>query len=387
MTNDASPTLRVLLVEDDPIQSANAIALLEHLGQQVVLASDGNRAVERFRSERPDLVLMDVVLPGMDGFETTRQIKKIAGTRWVPVIYLTIRGTSDSLVEGMLAGGDDFLIKPIALEMLEAKLRSVIRTIGLYRALEESRDRLESMNAALRHANRELETFTYAVAHDLKSPLRAINGYSTLLASSQAARLTEEGHDYLRKIVQGTEYMGRLIDDLLEYSRLERGTPCFEPIDVRRKVEMLKAEFREEIERLDACITISPQCCEVVADRNALMLALHNLLSNALKFSHGGRRPEIEIGCATENGQYHLWVRDNGIGFDTRHHDRIFDIFERLHRSEDYPGTGVGLAIVRKGVHRMGGRCWATSRPGEGASFHLQWPIPQAPQSAGPQAL
>jgi two-component system, sensor histidine kinase and response regulator len=380
MTVEGLPVLKVLLVEDDPLQSAKTVALLEHLGQRVLLACDGARAVDRFRSESPDLILMDVLLPGPNGFETTRRIKEIAGAHWVPVIYLTVLGSHSNLVEGLLAGGDDYLIKPISLEILEAKLRSVLRTLKLYRALEESRDNLESANAALQHANRELETFTYAVAHDLKSPLRAINGYSTLLASTEASTLSAEGHEYLRKIVEGTEYMGRLIDDLLEYSRLERGAMNFERLDVTRLAEALQAEFRGELDLRDTRITINIASRQVTADRNALTQALRNLLSNALKFAAAGRPLEIEIGSRTENARNHLWVRDNGIGFDMRHHDRIFHIFERLHRSEDYPGTGVGLAIVRKAMQRMGGRSWGSSSPGQGATFHLQWPEPQDSQ-------
>lgn len=384
---DALPELRILLVEDDPLQSAKTVAFLENLGQKVLVAEDGDKAVARFCSDRPDLVLMDVVLPGIDGFETTRRIKQMSTDRWVPVIYLTILGSSCNLVEGLRAGGDDYLVKPIELEILEAKLRSVIRTLSLYRALKDSRDELASINVALTRANRELETFTYAVAHDLKSPLRAINGYSSLFAATQAATLTDEGRDYLKKIVRGTEQMGELIDDLLEYSRLERGAPHFERIDVQQQAEALMAEFRDEIDRHGAHIDIAACCREITADRNGLTLALRNLLGNALKFSADSNPPHIEIGCTSENGMHRLWVRDNGIGFDMRHHDRIFDIFQRLHRSEDYPGTGIGLAIVRKAAQRMGGRCWGVSEPDQGATFYLEWPIADDPHPAERQAL
>ncbi|NMG76048.1 sensor histidine kinase [Aromatoleum diolicum] len=384
---DALPELRILLVEDDPLQSAKTVAFLESLGQKVLVAEDGDKAVEHFDSDRPDLVLMDVVLPGIDGFEATRRIKQMSTDRWVPVIYLTILGSSSNLVEGLHAGGDDYLVKPIELEILEAKLRSVMRTLSLYRALKDSRDELASMNAALLRANRELETFTYAVAHDLKSPLRAINGYSSLFASTQAATLTDEGHDYLTKIVHGTEQMGELIDDLLEYSRLERGAVHFERIDVQHQAEALVDEFRDEIERHGAHIDVAAHCREITADRNGLTLILRNLLGNALKFSANSTPPHIEIGCISENGTHRIWVRDNGIGFDMRHHDRIFDIFQRLHRSEDYPGTGIGLAIVRKAAQRMGGRCWGISEPDKGATFYVEWPIADDPHPAEQQAL
>jgi light-regulated signal transduction histidine kinase (bacteriophytochrome) len=384
---DALPELHILLVEDDALQSAKTVAFLEGLGQKVLLAEDGEHAVELFRRNRPDLVLMDVVLPGIDGFETTRRIKGICTDRWVPVIYLTILGCSANLVEGLHAGGDDYLIKPVELETLEAKLRSVIRTLGLYRALQDSLDQLAGSNAALRHANQELETFTYAVAHDLKSPLRAINAYSNLLATTQASALTDEGRAYLNKIIGGTEQMAELIDDLLEYSRLERGQVKLERIDVARQAEAIIADFRAEIEQRGAHVEIAASCREMTADRNGLMLALRNLLGNALKFSAHARPPRIDITCTNENGKHVIRVGDNGIGFDMRHHDRIFDIFQRLHRSEEYPGTGIGLAIVRKAAQRMGGRCWGESSPGKGATFYLEWPIADGAHPTERQAL
>lgn len=370
----ALPHLRILLVEDDPLQSAKTRSFLESLGQTVLLAADAAQAVALFDSERPDIVLMDVMLPGMNGFEATRKIRALCADRWIPIVYLTILGTPNDLVDGLEAGGDDYLVKPVECEILEAKLRSVIRTLRLYRALEESRDELARANAALQSANRELEAFTYAAAHDLKAPLRAINGYSNLLVASEGARLTDEGRDYVCKIIGGTEAMGQLIDDLLEYSKLERGPVVIERIQVDSRAEAMLREFDDEIRRLGAQCSIAASCKEIFADRGALTLILRNLVGNALKFAAGARPPVIEVGCRTEKGKHLLWVRDNGIGFDMRHSERIFEIFQRLHRQEDYPGTGIGLAIVRKAAERMGGRCWAESTAGSGASFFVEWP-------------
>lgn len=369
------PNSRILLVEDDPIQSEKTRAFLNSLGQTVILAENGDQAVERFGAERPDIVLMDVVLPGIDGFETTRRIRQLCGDQWVPIVYLTILGGSANLIDGLRSGGDDYLVKPVELDILEAKLRSVMRTLALYRALKDSRDQLARTNSALSHANRELEAFTYAVAHDLKAPLRAINGYSNLLIAAENDRLSDEGKDYLNRIVAGTEQMAELIDDLLEYSHLERVTPDIARIRVDRAAAALLDEFRAEIERTGAQIRIDARCRELTADRNALTLILRNLLGNALKFSAQARPPTIEIGCSVTGSLQRLWIRDNGIGFEMRHAERIFDLFQRLHRSENYPGTGIGLAIVRKAAQRMEGRAWAESTEGMGATFYVEWPI------------
>lgn len=379
---EALPELSILLVEDDPLQGERMVMLLQSLGQRVRVAESGEMALDLFAAAPLDLVLMDVMLPGIDGFETTRRIKSMCGGRWVPVIYMTALGGCANLVEGLHAGGDDYLVKPVEFEILEAKLRSAMRTLGLYRDLERSRDELARTNAALRGANRELECFTYAVAHDLKSPLRAINGYGSLLASSETTRLTEDGRSCLEKILEGTERMDLLIDDLLEYSRVERAPTAFEEIDMGELTSQLIADFSEEIDRNDATVELAPSCSSILADRSGLMHALRNLLGNALKFSAGVAHPHIVIDCTSEAGRCHISVCDNGIGFDMHHHDRIFDIFHRLHRDDEYPGTGIGLAIVRKAAERMQGRCWADSSPGQGATFHLEWPIPSAARNS-----
>lgn len=379
---EALPELSILLVEDDLLQGERMVMLLQSLGQKVRLVESGEMALDMFAATPADLVLMDVMLPGVNGFETTRRIKSMCDGRWVPVIYMTVLGGCANLVEGLHAGGDDYLVKPVEFEILEAKLRSAMRTLGLYRDLERSRDELARTNAALRGVNHELECFTYAVAHDLKSPLRAINGYGSLLASSEATRLSGDGRASLERILEGTERMGLLIDDLLEYSRVERAPVAFAEIDVRNLTSRLIADFSAEIGRNRAAVELAPSCASILADRSGLMHALRNLLGNALKFSAGVANPRIVIACTCEAGRYRISVHDNGIGFDMCHHERIFDIFHRLHRDDEYPGTGIGLAIVRKAAARMQGRCWAESTPGQGASFHLEWPIPAcAPNS------
>lgn len=238
----------------------------------------------------------------------------------------------------------------------------------------ELEQRVRERTAELEAANRELEAFTYSVSHDLKAPLRGIDGYSRLLLESHADRLDDEGRRYLRSVRQATAHMNELIDDLLAYSRLERRPPEVQEFDIRVVVESLLGEYAEEAKRHGAAMTISLAHGTVRADREGLAMALRNLIDNALKFSRGSDQPRVEIGGRPGATSCILWVRDNGTGFDMKFHDRIFDIFQRLHRAEDYPGTGIGLAIVRKAMERMGGRAWAQSAPGEGATFFVEIP-------------
>jgi signal transduction histidine kinase len=195
-----------------------------------------------------------------------------------------------------------------------------------------------------------------------------------LLLQDHAHQLDDDGQAFVHTIRRAAEEMNQLIDDLLTYSRLERRAVHTTQVTVLPLIEAVIAEFGQEIRAwsVEVNVNIAPQT--VTAEAEGLSQALRNLLGNALKFSHGAAQSRIDIGGEVSEEAYTISVRDNGIGFDMQYHDRIFEIFQRLHRAEEYPGTGVGLAIVRKAAQRMGGRVWAESAPGEGATFFLQVP-------------
>lgn len=239
-------------------------------------------------------------------------------------------------------------------------------------ALEQ---RVAERTEQLQAVNKELEAFAYSVSHDLKAPLRGIDGYSRLLLDDHADDLNEEGQLFLQNIRQGTRQMAQLIEDLLAYSRIERRSLQSDRIDLPRLVEATLAERAEDIAALQVTITVAVNPQSVNADRDGLTMALRNLLDNALKFTRDAPKPAIEIGMRLEPGACILWMRDNGIGFDMKFHKRIFEIFQRLHLADDFPGTGIGLAIVRKALERMGGTAWAESAPGQGATFYLGLPL------------
>jgi light-regulated signal transduction histidine kinase (bacteriophytochrome) len=232
-----------------------------------------------------------------------------------------------------------------------------------------------SRTAELEAKHREMESFTYSVSHDLKAPLRGIDGYSRLLESDHRDSLAGEGGFFIAMIRKATAQMGELIDDLLAYSRVERGRPRLGAVAPAAVVDIVTASASEEISDGGVALRIDVDpALRVLAEKEGLVLALRNLVDNALKFTAGQPERVIEIGARSEHGRGVFWVRDNGRGFDMRYHDRIFEIFQRLHRAEDYPGTGVGLAIVRKAVERMNGRVWAHSAPAEGATFYIELP-------------
>ena len=234
--------------------------------------------------------------------------------------------------------------------------------------------RVAERTAALEALNRELESFSYSVSHDLKAPLRSIDGYSLLLQEDYKAKLEGEGLLFLTNIRKGVAQMQELIEDLLAYSRMERrhleSAPLSLP-DLLHKVLELEAKA---LEQAGLTLEVKVPPLTVRADRDGLSLVLRNLIENAIKFSTTAQPPLIHIEAREENGRVQIAVRDHGIGFDMKYHDRIFKIFQRLHRAEDYPGTGIGLALVYKAVQRMGGAIRAESRPGAGATFYLELP-------------
>ena len=238
----------------------------------------------------------------------------------------------------------------------------------------ELEQRITQRTAALNAKSQELETFAYSVAHDLKAPLRGIDGYSRLLLEDHKDQLNSEGQTFLETIQSSAEEMSQLIDDLLSYSRLERRDFKPELLQLQPLITKLVDHKKRELNGRDIDFVLIVNGGSVLADVNGLTQSLNNYLDNAIKFTLKSNKPRIEVGAKDIHHKCVLWVKDNGIGFDPKYGERIFDIFQRLNQPEDYPGTGVGLAIVRKAMERIGGRAWAESKPGEGATFYLEIP-------------
>jgi light-regulated signal transduction histidine kinase (bacteriophytochrome) len=237
----------------------------------------------------------------------------------------------------------------------------------------ELEDRVIERTAQLAAANSELEAFSYSVSHDLRAPLRAVDGFSQAVVEDYGPLLPEEGRRYLETIRHGAQKMGALIDDLLTFSRLSRAPLSKQEIDMGRLVRAILADMAPEPNgrKIDLRIGKLPAC---EGDPALLKQVWINLLSNALKYT-GKRDPAlVEIGCETTAEGCVYFVRDNGTGFDMRYVHKLFGVFQRLHRAEDYEGTGVGLAIVQRVIHRHGGRVWAESTVDRGATFLFTLP-------------
>ncbi|CAN5139701.1 hypothetical protein BH11PSE11_BH11PSE11_05510 [soil metagenome] len=283
------------------------------------------------------------------------------------------RGKSGEIRIGLVSG---------ELIQLEGRphILGVIRDITAAKHAEEEirtlnaelEQRVAERTAQLEAANKELEAFSYSVSHDLKAPLRGIDGYSQLLEADYGESMGEEARVFLHNIRHGAAQMHELIEDLLAYSRMERRSLENTSLDLAACVNAIVVGYTQALEERRVVLHLDVPALTVHVDRDGLAIVLRNLFDNALKFSRDSNPPTIEIGARKEGGKVTLWVRDNGIGFDMKFHDRIFEIFSRLQRSEDYPGTGVGLALVRRAMLRMGGRVWAESAKGQGSTFFLE---------------
>ena len=239
-------------------------------------------------------------------------------------------------------------------------------------ALQESEQKFRDHARKLEETNKELEDFAYTISHDLRAPLRAMNGYSVMLQESLASTLDDEAKRRLRAIETNAIKMGQLVDDLLEFSRSGRTAMKMSGIDMNKLVgKVLESLKFDEKDRLGVSVAALPR---TYGDPVLIQQVMTNLLSNAVKFSRKREEPRIEIGGCEEDGNSIYFIKDNGIGFDMRFYDQLFGVFHRLVTDEEFEGTGVGLAIVHRLVTRHGGRVWAEGIPGEGATFCFSLP-------------
>jgi PAS domain S-box-containing protein len=246
--------------------------------------------------------------------------------------------------------------------------KQVEQELQIYR--EDLEERVEARTAELTALNRELEAFSYSVSHDLRAPLRSIHGFSKILVSKYHDSLDDTGQDYLQRVMRASNRMGELIDDLLVLSRVSRSELNYESVDMNRLVRQVMQELREGDEGREPCFEVEP-LPPARGDRKLLGVVLHNLLGNALKFTGKEEHPCIRVSAAEEGDEIVYTVSDNGVGFDMAYADKLFGAFQRLHSSDEFEGTGIGLATVQRILHRHGGSIWAEAETDGGAQFHF----------------
>jgi len=353
------PRSRILLADDNADMRKYVQRLL---GDKYAVRAvpDGVAALAAAREEPPDLVLSDVMMPGLDGFGLLQELRKDERTRTVPVILLSARAGEEATVEGLGAGADDYVVKPFSARELLARVRTHLQIAQMRRAWA----------IELEQANKELEAFSYSVSHDLRAPLRWIDGFSQGLMEECAGTLGAGPQDKLRRIRAGVQHMSALIEGLLKLSRVTRTELTRQRVDLSGMVRELASELR----RRDAERTLSLHIQEgLVAQGDPLLLriVLENLLQNAWKFTRKKTEATIEFNTSrTDEGAVYC-LRDNGAGFDMAYVDKLFSPFRRLHAATDFEGTGIGLATVARVIRRHGGRIWAEGKVNQGAAFYF----------------
>lgn len=525
--------VNILLVDDRQDKLLALEAVLGPLGQNLVQAHSGKEALRLLLKQEFAVILMDVSMPGMDGFETASLIRKRPASEHTPIIFVTAIGnTPTQMYQGYSLGAVDYILTPIVPEVLRAKvnvfvdlwrkaeqirqqserirqveeeehhrrlaeatdkleaetkrnrfftlaldmlgiadfqghllqvnpawervlgytedelrtmsglelahpeeretLRESIEALkrgaavtysegryrhkdGSYRCLgwtaapfpaeqliyifarditarKQAEEQIRHLNVelekritALTDVNRELETFNYSISHDLRAPLRSMNGFAQALTESEGNRLTAHGLDYLRRIGHSAKRMDALLQDLLEYSRVARTDMPPREVSLDAVVNEIVHMREIEIQQKQAHLEIKAPLGNVMAHLPTIQQIMANLIDNGLKFVGDGKLPHLRIWTETlpdsdpasllTGRSLRIWIEDNGIGIEPEYHEKIFGLFERLHPAHTFPGTGIGLAIVRKGVERMGGRVGLASEPGRGSRFWVELPV------------
>jgi hypothetical protein len=403
-------SMKILIAEDSPTQAERLKHILSQQGYSVAVAPNGREALDIARKDQPTLLISDVVMPEMDGYQLCKAIKDDPALRDIPVILVTTLSDPQDVIRGLECRADNFIIKPYdehhllsriqfvqlnremrdqdhasmgveihfngqrhfitadRLQILNLLLSTYEAAIQRNQELTRAKNELRSANAALESANKELESFSYSVSHDLRAPLRAISGFTEIVLSDEAQKLDEEGKEHLLRVQNACWRMGQLIDDLLNLARVSRGEIVRQNVDLGDLAKSILDDLQKANPGRHIKVSVAADL-NVNADPKLMQIALENLLSNAWKFTSRQEDATIEIGTKIQEDQQVYYIRDNGAGFDMNYASKLFGAFQRLHSNDDYPGTGIGLATVQRIISRHGGRIWAESAVGKGATF------------------
>jgi len=395
--NDSTSSLlgpkKVLAVDDSPTYLHELADTLRIEGYDVVLARSGEEALEMLAVQPVDCILLDLIMPGIGGKETCRRIKSAPVVRDIPLIMLTALEDRAAMIEGLAAGADDYISKSNEMEVLKARVRAQIRRKQfedenrrireelLHKELEATETRAArelaetraQLVSELEKKNRELEAFSYSVSHDLRAPLRTIDGFSKILLEDYGDELEGQAKEYLNNVCASAKRMNELIDGMLDLSRVGRAELNRGAVDLSELARAVVAELgKNDPGRNVHCEIENGMIVE--ADSRLMRIALDNLIGNAWKFTAKTASARIEFRTERHGGDLVYVVRDNGSGFDMKYAGKLFTPFQRLHSDAEFSGTGIGLATVHRVVDRHGGRIWAEGKENTGATMYFTLP-------------
>ena len=378
---------KILTVDDSETYLQGIAEALREAGYEVVLARSGEEALQLLAVQPVDCVLLDLMMPGIGGRETCRRIKGSAGIRDIPVVMLTAVEDREAMIEGLSAGADDYIAKSNDFGLLRARVLAQIRRkqfedetrrireqllraefeVVEARAAREMAEERAALVAELEAKNEELESFSYSVAHDLRAPLRSIDGFGLALLEDYGEKLDDDGKQYLAYVRESAQQMSQLIDDMLALSQVTRGEFERAPVDLTRIARSVGAELARAAPDRHVEFTVADGLI-AEGDARLMTIAFENLLGNAWKYTGNRQQAQIEVGALDVEPRT-FFVRDNGAGFDMAYADKLFGMFQRLHAKSEFEGTGIGLATVQRVIRRHGGKIWAEAKVGHGATF------------------
>ncbi|WP_354634788.1 response regulator [Planktothricoides raciborskii] len=375
-----------ILIVDDHVENLQILfSMLTDYGYEVRRVLNGIQALNVVKSEPPDLILLDILMPEMDGYEVCRYLKAEASTASIPVIFLTALDDEVDKLKAFEVGGIDYITKPFHMKEVMARIENQLTIQRQRRAIAEQNEQLKAqnirleqlntelikLNSKLEQSNQDLEQFAYIASHDLRSPLQTIIGFAQILNQKYQQYLDEKGKHYLDRIITGGYRMNKLIGALLEYSRIGCKHLEFKPVDGNKMLAQVLESLQAEIESSHAVI-VRDNLPNFIGDEVQIEQLFQNLISNGIKYRNPQVKPQIKITVEPRiNFEYLIGIHDNGIGICAEDFQRIFQVFQRLHNSEQYPGTGIGLAVCQKIIDNHGGRLWVESEENQGTSFYF----------------
>jgi two-component system, sensor histidine kinase and response regulator len=426
-TAEAMPTpptpdqVNILLVDDRHDKLMAMETILADLGQNIITAHSGKEALRLLLDHDFAVILLDVNMPMLDGFETAHLIRQRKSLELTPIIFITsISDTETHVSRGYSLGAVDYILTPVMPDVLRPKVSVFVELFKKNRqlkqqaaSLRQAHDELEirvknrtsqlavaneclqkeiaerqraeeairyvnagleqrvlERTAELASANRELEAFTYSVAHDLQAPLRNIQSYVQLLEEDWDSKLPPETGQYLKRIASRTKYMAQLISGLLNLSIIGKQELKRQQVELNGIVDEVVASLKTEVPARQIQWKIGALPAEA-CDPNLMRQVFTNLLSNAVKYTQPRANAVIEVGQMQVNGEAPIFVRDNGVGFNMKYADKLFGVFQRLHPAAEFEGTGIGLATVERIIRNHGGRIWVEAEENKGATFYF----------------
>ncbi len=376
MNTEIKPKKATILVVDDILDNITVLLhFLSKVGYSVLVAQDGEEGLETAEYALPDLILLDVMMPGIDGFETCRQLKDRPNTRDIPVIFMTALHDTKEKLRGFEVGAADYITKPFQHEEVLARIDTHLRLHHLQQQLHQRNQELQTQAEELRQRNMELDAFAHTVAHDLKNPLNVILGFAELIGNTYAKDLDSDAQRYFDTIVKCGHKMFSIIESLLLLASVSKQEVSYHPLDMAGITQQATQRLEQQIQARQAEIIIQQAWPQAYGYAPWVEEIWVNYLSNALKY--GGNPPRIQLWGEIQENMVRLWVEDNGPGLNEEARLKMFTPFTRLHRHKG-EGHGLGLSIVQRIAEKMGGAVGVESTEGEGSRFFFTLPASHA---------